>query len=207
MNRKRFTLIELLVVIAIIAILAAILLPALQAARARAQSSSCVSNLKQFAHVGQMYINDHRNYWPAPNGGTYIEGRRYGQSNWLARLCFAKYIAADYADFSTAANGTRPGWAGCPSAELKKINDTKYAAVNIQVYSAIYNSTRGRIIPIRSGASTSAIPNTRWVISRTPTASPSGASPPAGACGSPTAGATRAARSIRTSPPTTRRAT
>ena len=61
-KNSAFTLMELLVVIAIIAILAALLLLALSSAKANAQKTSCMNNLKQLATAWTIYNGD--------NGGT-----------------------------------------------------------------------------------------------------------------------------------------
>lgn len=58
-KNKGFTLIELLVVIAIIALLAGILLPSLARAKAAAQKTKCLNNLKQIGIASLLYADGH----------------------------------------------------------------------------------------------------------------------------------------------------
>jgi prepilin-type N-terminal cleavage/methylation domain-containing protein len=63
-QKAAFTLIELLVVIAIIAILAAMLLPALAAAKRKAQRINCVNNLKEVGLAFRVWEGDNGDQYP-----------------------------------------------------------------------------------------------------------------------------------------------
>lgn len=62
----RFTLIELLITIAILAILVGVLLPALNSARDKARSVSCVNNLKTLGMGIIQYVMENESWLPPP---------------------------------------------------------------------------------------------------------------------------------------------
>jgi prepilin-type N-terminal cleavage/methylation domain-containing protein/prepilin-type processing-associated H-X9-DG protein len=63
-STNAFTLIELLVVITIIGILTALLFPAVKAAREKACSAQCCSNLRQIYTAMTLYADDHDDMFP-----------------------------------------------------------------------------------------------------------------------------------------------
>lgn len=84
-----FTLIELLIVVAIIAILAGMLLPALNSAREKAMSISCLGNIRQIGSAAMHYSHDFNDHI-LPSETT-VSGTKYP---WQRNLVTLGYLSS-----------------------------------------------------------------------------------------------------------------
>ena len=152
-----FTLIELLVVIAIIAILAGMLLPALNKARNRAQSTSCFGNLKGIGQAFNLYADTYAGW--IPSSDPLATGVRKFWKNQIAP--FAGFKGKTYDDdgkFNTQINtkvGLAKGLFHCPANKTKakqnsyendgKYNIYSYGMTNTQASVSQYPEVKDRI--------------------------------------------------------------
>jgi type II secretory pathway pseudopilin PulG len=110
-TKRGFTLVALLVIIAVIALLAAMLLPALAAAKRKAQRINCVNNLKQCGLAFRIWEGDNGDKYPMAvstvKGGTmeYTDGANtFRHFQVMSNELSAPKILICPADTRTAAN-------------------------------------------------------------------------------------------------------
>jgi prepilin-type N-terminal cleavage/methylation domain-containing protein/prepilin-type processing-associated H-X9-DG protein len=146
-----FTLVELLVVIAIIGTLVALLIPAVQSARATARQTQCMNNLKQ---LGMALVNYESSKQRLPG---YVQLIKRDNKNWVTAKVIGKRIVVD----NTLASGSPPvppndawniSWAAMilPNLERQDIWDR---LVNVKSGPSVPSAERDgvlEVVPIES---------------------------------------------------------
>jgi prepilin-type N-terminal cleavage/methylation domain-containing protein/prepilin-type processing-associated H-X9-DG protein len=157
-RRSGFTLIELLVVIAIIAILAAMLLPALTAAKARAQGANCMSNLKQCDVAWIMYAGDFNDTYaynerlPCPQLVPAVTGVESG--SWVNdnQTENGNAVLEEDTDYLVSLPTTAPPLLGTYVANNPKIYKCPSDPRTVKVGSAMYPASRSYSMDCYVGA-------------------------------------------------------
>ena len=140
-NSRYFTLIELLIVIAIIAILAAMLLPALNKARMRAQISQCQANVKQIMTGILTYTTDSNDYLPLSIQA--FDGDRKKAIYWLSEIY--PYVGGGQYAIPVPDDFTLTKVFNCPGAQPQDTNFWKAGGITWShyVYQAQFGDFRG----------------------------------------------------------------
>jgi len=99
------TLVEMLVVVGIIGILVSILLPAISRVRDAANTTKCLSNLRQIGLAFNDYANDHNGCLVPGDYIGLIDGfPKPGAGNWADILVDGQYISAPTGTYSASAD-------------------------------------------------------------------------------------------------------